>query len=233
MRLAGVRAVAVSAYTAGSLARSMPASILPPAPARQWFQTLVNESNKVHERVAEIQLVTAFRLESWKQKGLPHLVAAVEALGRADVRLTVCGVGEVSVELRDFVSSRAWCSIAAGVTDQELAAHLGRADLFVLATRTKVGRAASGEGFGLVLLEAQIAGTPVIAPAHGGCSDAYVQGVTGLSPTDESVQTLSAMLDEILDDSARLTWMGKRATEWAQESFSPERYAELVIRKLL
>jgi hypothetical protein len=37
-----------------------------------------------------------------------------------------------------------------------------------------------------VLIEAQVAGTPVIVPAYGGSSSAYVEGMTGAAPTDES-----------------------------------------------
>ena len=75
-----------------------------------------------------------------------------------------------------------------GLSDNELAHELAAADLFVLATQTRSGRGSVGEGFGLVLLEAQAAGTPVIAPAYGGSHEAYVEGVTGMAPTDESVE---------------------------------------------
>ena len=47
-----------------------------------------------------------------------------------------------------------------------------------------------GEGFGLVLLEAQAAGTPVIATAYGGSHEACIEGVTGVAPADESAEAL-------------------------------------------
>jgi glycosyltransferase involved in cell wall biosynthesis len=84
-----------------------------------------------------------------------------------------------------------------------------------------------------VLLEAQVAATAVIAPAHGGSSDAYVEGVTGVAPADETSEALARVLDELLGNPARLAWMGKRAADWARESFAPERYAQLVARRLL
>jgi glycosyltransferase involved in cell wall biosynthesis len=233
MRRPEVRAVAVSSFTAGTLARGLRASVLPPAPSRQWFEMLVSAGAKEHDRSPGIQLVTAFRLASWRQKGLPQLVAAVEALGRQDVRLTICGGGETSSELRRFVADHSWCALHEDASDPELAVHFSRADLFVLATRTKPGKGASGEGFGLVLLEAQLAGTPVIAPAYGGCADAFVQGVTGVSPTDETVQALTVVLRELLEDPDRLARMSKRALEWAQERFRPDRYALQASRKLL
>jgi hypothetical protein len=233
MRRPGVRAVAVSGFTAGTLARGLRASVLPPAPSRQWFEMLVSAGAKEHDRNPGIQLVTAFRLAGWRQKGLRQLVEAVEALGRQDVRLTICGGGETSSELRRFVADHSWCTLHEHASDLELAVHFSRADLFVLATRMKPGKGASGEGFGLVLVEAQLAGTPVIAPAYGGCADAFVQGVTGVSPADETVQALTVVLRELLEDPVRLAWMSKRALEWTRETFAPDRYAQQASRKLL
>jgi glycosyltransferase involved in cell wall biosynthesis len=90
-----------------------------------------------------------------------------------------------------------------------------------------------GEGFGMVLAEAQVAGTPVVAPAYGGSRDAYLDGVTGCAPTGESAAELSAVLEDLLQDRARLAAMGKRAAEWARECFAPGRYPAQVVARLL
>ncbi len=119
-------------------------------------------------------MTTAFRLGDWRDKGLPQLTAAVAALGRGDVRLTVCGSGQPPPDLLAHVRRYPWCTIRPGLADRELAVQLARSDLFVLATRTRSGRRPCGEGFGLVLLEAQVAGTAVVGPAHGGSPDAYL-----------------------------------------------------------
>ncbi len=126
-----------------------------------------------------------------------------------------------------------WFTLRSGLTDRELARHLAAADLFVLATRTRAGRRPCGEGFGLVLLEAQVAGTAVIGPAHGGSPDAYLDGVTGTAPRDESVAALASVLEDLLRQPAQLGQMGMRAAEWARERFAPEQYAALAVNKLL
>ena len=107
------------------------------------------------------------------------------------------------------------------------------ADLFVLATHIEYGHSAVGEGFGLVLVEAQVAGTPVVAPAYGGSRDAYVEGVTGTAPADESAEALTRTLHDLLKDPARLEWMGGQAAQWSRQAFAPERYAQLAVRRLL
>ena len=120
-----------------------------------------------------------------------------------------------------------------GLTDQDLARQFASADLFVLATRTRPGRQPSGEGFGLVLLEAQVAGTPVVAPAYGGSHDAYIHGVTGDAPIDETASALGDVLDRLLRDPDQLARMSKHAAEWARECFAPDRYAALAVDRLL
>ena len=232
MRRRDVHVVAISSFTAGALGVDCHATILPPALSQKWFDTLAAAASSVRPTPG-FQLATAFRLAAWQEKGLPQLIDAVAALGRNDIHLTICGSGDPPQDLLRLLEDHSWCTLRAGLTDGELAQQLAAADIFVLATRTSHGRHASGEGFGLVLLEAQIAGTAVIAPAHGGSSDAYVEGVTGVAPADETAEALARVLDELLGDPARLAWMGKRAADWARESFAPERYAQLVARRLL
>ena len=235
MRRADVRVVAVSSFTAGALATACGATILPPGLSGAWFDELSAAGLDATGPATRqgVELLTAFRLADWRDKGLPELMGAVEALGRGDIGLTICGSGEPDAELLSLVRSHPWCTVLAGLGDRELAARLAAADLFVLATRTRPGRRPCGEGFGLVLLEAQVAGTAVVAPAHGGSADAYWDGVTGLAPADESVTALAGVLDRLLKDPARLSQMGARAAGWAAESFAPGKYAALAVDRLL
>ena len=233
MRGAGVRVVAVSNFTAGALMRDCRATVLPPALSREWFDTLAAAAAGRPARGPGIRLVTAFRLSQWRTKGLPQLVEAVTALGRPDICLTICGSGNPPAELLRLVSEHSWCALRPGLGDDDLARELAAADLFVLATQTRNGHSAVGEGFGLVLLEAQAAGTPVIAPAYGGSHEAYIEGVTGVAPADESTEALTSTLDDLLKDPARLAWMGGHAAQWTRQTFDPDGYAQLAARRLL
>jgi phosphatidylinositol alpha-1,6-mannosyltransferase len=234
MRLPTVRVVAVSNFTAGVIARRQAATVLPPGLSTEWFSTLVAAGRSMGKDHSGIRLVTAFRLSAWREKGLPQLMQAVAALGRPDVSLTVCGSGEPPAEfLRAVRESAVRCSVRQQLSDQELASDLAGADLFVLATRTRIGRYPSGEGFGLVLLEAQVAGTPVVGPAYGGSPDSYIDRVTGVAPPDESAEALKKLLASLLADPQGLAKMGQCAAEWARDSFTPKKYAALAVSRLL
>ncbi len=73
----------------------------------------------------------------------------------------------------------------------------------------------------------------MIAPAYGGSREAYVEGVTGTAPPDESEEALTRTLHDLLKDPARLATMGWHAAQWAGQAFAPERYAQLAVRRLL
>jgi phosphatidylinositol alpha-1,6-mannosyltransferase len=236
MRRRDVRLVAVSSFTAGTLLPRRPATVLPPGLSRAWFGELAGAADRaaVMERTQRaFEVMTAFRLAEWRDKGLPELTAALTALGRPDIRLSVCGSGEPSPDLLAYVHRFPWCTLRPGLTDAELATRFAQAKLFVLATRTRVGKRPCGEGFGLVLLEAQVAGTAVVGPAHGGSPAAYLEGVSGATPRDEGVTALTQVLDELTRQPARLTVMGRQGALWARARFAPERYAALAVDRLL
>ena len=238
MHRSDVRIVAVSGFTAGALFPGAQATILPPGLSRAWFGELAGAAAVGRPQRTALELMTAFRLADWRDKGLPQLTAAVAALRQPgmrspDMRLTVCGSGTPSADLLAHIGGLSWCTLRPGLTDTELAAQLAWSDLFVLATRTRSGRLPCGEGFGLVLLEAQVAGTAVIGPAHGGSPDAYLDGLTGATPRDESVAALARVIDDLVRQPDLLPMMGKRGAEWARERFAPDRYAALAVDRLL
>jgi glycosyltransferase involved in cell wall biosynthesis len=236
MRRHDVRLVAVSSFTAGALFPGGPgarAAILPPGLSRAWYSELVRAGGTDRAPRPGLEVMTAFRLGEWRDKGLPQLIAAVAGLGRADVRVTVCGSGEPPADLLAGVGRYPWCTVRPGLPDRELAIQFASSDLVVLATRTRSGRRPCGEGFGLVLLEAQVAGTAVIGPAHGGSPDAYLDGVSGATPQDESVASLARVLEDLAGQPGRLRDMGARGADWARARFAPDRYAALAVERLL
>jgi glycosyltransferase involved in cell wall biosynthesis len=209
------------------------AAVLPPGLSGPWFDELAKAGVPERRPGGAIRLLTAFRLADWRDKGLPELLEAIRQLDRPDVSLTICGRGQLPPQAARLIGGLPWCRVRSGLTDAELAAELADADLFVLATRTRRGRGACGEGFGLVLLEAQVAGTAVVAPASGGSREAYLDGVTGVAPVDETAEALARILAGLLSDPARLTSMGRSAASWAQTAFDPDQYAARTVQRLL
>ena len=119
MRRSGVRIVAISSFTAGALFPGCRATILPPGLSGTWFSELTSAADQLGDEDARgpsagLEVMTAFRLGEWRDKGLPELTAAIASLGRADIRLTVCGSGEPSADLLAHVSGYPWCAVRPG-----------------------------------------------------------------------------------------------------------------------
>ncbi len=228
-----VRVVAVSSFSAGAAGVGCGATVLPPGLSGPWFDELAKAGVPDRRPGGGIRLMTAFRLGDSRDKGLPELLEAIRQVDRPDVSLTICGSGQLPPQAARLVTGLPWCRVRSGLTDAELAAELADADLFVLATRTRRGRGACGEGFGLVLLEAQVAGTAVVGPASGGSREAYLDGVTGVAPVNESAEALARTLTGLLGDPALVARMGRGAACWAQAAFEPAQYAARAVQRLL
>ncbi|HEY6786864.1 MAG TPA: hypothetical protein VI365_06095, partial [Trebonia sp.] len=129
MRRRDVRVIAASSFTAGSLIPGCRAAVLPPGLSRAWFGELASAAAAgPARRPGSVELMTAFRLGGWRDKGLAELTAAIAALRRTDVRLTVCGSGIAPPDLLAHVSAYPWCTVRPGLADRELAAQYAGAD---------------------------------------------------------------------------------------------------------
>jgi len=81
------------------------------------------------------------------------------------------------------------------------------------------------ESFGLVAVEAQATGTPVVAAAVGGLTTVVRDGVSGLLVDTHRPRDWAAALGRILDDPALAASLGEGARQHARE-FSWDRTAE-------
>jgi D-inositol-3-phosphate glycosyltransferase len=138
----------------------------------------------------------------------------IEALAQlpGDVRLVV--VGGPSGAGLDHPEALADLALRLGVADRvsflppvaqtQLADWYAAADVVCVPSHS--------ESFGLVALEAQACGTPVVAAAVGGLTTAVVDGVTGLLVNGHRPADYARALRTLLDDAALRGAMGAKAT---------------------
>lgn len=79
------------------------------------------------------------------------------------------------------------------------------------------------EPLGLVALEAAAAGLPVVASAHGGITEAVVDGTTGTLIAPDDPHALAAALRALAEDSDRRAEMGRRGRELVAKRFDADR----------
>jgi glycosyltransferase involved in cell wall biosynthesis len=97
-----------------------------------------------------------------------------------------------------------------GLPKQELAACYARADIFALPS--------TGEGFGLVFLEAMECAKPIVAAA-GDSTDLVEHNVNGLLIAPRDRAALSNALDRLLRDSSKRSTLGQRRAEIVRRKY--------------
>lgn len=188
-----------------------------------------NRPAAVHE--AEIQKVKM----RYRARGLPVLLTVARLIPRKgidvtlralsrlrmtmpDVRYFIVGTGGDADRLRQLARDsgiEGLVTFCGAVTDQELSALYAACDIFVMPARSSEEEG-DVEGFGMVYLEANAHGKPVIAGKGGGVEDAVHHGVTGLVVDPRSVEAVCSALEKLLRDtswSRRLGEQGRAIVE--------------------
>jgi glycosyltransferase involved in cell wall biosynthesis len=138
-------------------------------------------------------------------KGFEYLVHAAQHLPCCVV---IVGSGPLHDRLHQEVERHRLAErvhIIGFLPDDELAAHLAAASVFVLPSLNRA------ESFGISLIEAQAAGLPVVATDVGtGTTEAFVPGETGLAVRPADVVQLVAAIRQLLEDDEARFAMGRR-----------------------
>jgi phosphatidylinositol alpha-1,6-mannosyltransferase len=166
-------------------------------------------------------VLTVSRLQ--KRKGHDQMILALREVRRAipDVLYSVVGDGEEREPLRELVEREGLQGHvqflgSINMDDPRLVQCYQQCDLFALPNR-QVGK--DIEGFGMVLVEAQACGKPVLAGASGGTADTLRVPETGLVLPCEEPGPLARAVTGLLQDRQRLARMGAAARVWVTSHF--------------
>ncbi len=133
---------------------------------------------------------------------------AVAACARLDRPLKVVGSGRGGDALAELAGPRT--ELLGFVDDDDLAEIVAGARALLFPGE---------EDFGMVPVEVQAAGVPVIAYGRGGAADSVADGVTGILYGDPSVESLCAAIERFEATSFDEEELRRRAA-----TFSPERF---------
>jgi glycosyltransferase involved in cell wall biosynthesis len=157
-------------------------------------------------------------------KGVHFLIEAMRRVVQVlpSSKLSIVGRGEPEYErelkqltkdlnLEDSVTFHGY------VSEEEKIRRMQEAHVLVLPSQR--------EGFGLVVIEANACGTPVVATHALGLRDSIIDGETGLLVPYEDVEALANAIIRVLSDEGLREELSRNAIEWAGR-FSWEKTAE-------
>ncbi len=164
-------------------------------------------------------VLTVGRLQ--KRKGHDMLIRALPAIRERvqGVLYSIVGEGQERGCLELLVNELGLTNhvqLRGEPSDRELIECYQQCDLFVLPNRTVDG---DFEGFGMVLVEAQACGKPVIAGSSGGTAETMQIPTTGEIVPCESPELLATLVAEQLQDAEQLASRGQQARQRAVDQF--------------
>lgn len=136
--------------------------------------------------------------------------------------LLIAGAGPMATRLRtrvDALGLGADVTLAGPVGPEALPAVHAAADVFAMPCRTRLG-GLDVEGLGIVYLEAQASGTPVLAGRSGGAPESVVDGETGLVTDGRSPAAVGQALVGLLADAQRRAAMGVAGRAFVERTYS-------------
>ena len=182
------------------------------------------------------QLLTVARLE--KRKGQDRIIEALPSLIKdyPNIHYHIAGTGQYETQLKSLVDTlgvNEHVTFHGYVNEGQKKALLRQADLFVMPVRHDK-HTHSIEGFGISLVEAQLAGLPVLTGQSGGVSDVVTHKKTGFICDGDDTLAVSNGIYEILDNIDLALICAKEGQKNAQKKFSHqfmiEQYQKLIYK---
>ncbi|MFA5984820.1 MAG: glycosyltransferase family 4 protein [Methylococcaceae bacterium] len=199
--------IAVSSFTKDRLIKEYASAanrvnVIPPGISELFFKTELNP--KQNPRKSK-RLLTVTRLDDgYRIKNVHGVISALGLLKDAyDFKYTIISgtvLGNYRNELEQQVQDlglQEHVVFLGRLSDDDLLSYYQNTDLFVLASYAEPN---NFEGFGIVFLEANASGVPVLTTRSGGMADYVIDGENGLYADDPSPQAISRTLERFFKD---------------------------------
>jgi phosphatidylinositol alpha-1,6-mannosyltransferase len=169
------------------------------------------------------RLVDAYKGHDMVIRALPLILAKTP-----DTEYVIVGVGPLLPYLQRLAASLGVAPAVRFVgqaSDDEVDAWYRACDVFVLASRES-GAGGGAEGYGIVFVEANLRGKPVVGGRSGGIPDAVIDGETGLlvDPTDPA--DIAEAITRLLSEPDLAERLGRGGRRRAVEELSWPEYTE-------
>ena len=174
---------------------------------------------KKHDLQGKQVLLTVGRLIP--RKGIDKTIEALPSIleQAPDTHYLIVGIGPYEEALKNKVTELGLenhVSFAGRVATEDLSRYYQLCDIFIMPNRTMPD--GDTEGFGLVFLEANACGKPVIGGKAGGAVEAVQHEYNGLSVNGESIEEIRNAVLRLLTDSVLRENIIQNGIQLAQNS---------------
>ncbi len=167
-----------------------------------------------------------------KRKGFDKVIEALPEVLQAVPNLyyVLAGDGEDKKYIKEKARGIKNIIFLGKITEQEKWKWLASCDIFIMPARN---RNSDFEGFGIVYLEAGLAGKPVIAGDSGGVRDAVVGGKTGILVNPRDISRIANAIIKLALDQKLRQELGQAGRERTVSQFNwqekARKFAEIIL----
>jgi len=189
-------------------------------------KTIWRKSQRQFLRLEEHHLVIGFVGSVRQDKGCNELLAACRNLFEkvTEARLLLIGdnnfYNSIHEDLREWVSASS--KVIHVPPTREIPKYMACMDIFSLPSYR--------EGFGLVIVEAEAMGVPVVVSDVPGPVDAVIHEKTGMVVPVKNVELLSSALLSLLRDPEKRMVYGENAAAFARDKFEQKEFLRHVLK---
>jgi len=186
-------------------------------------QEYKNKIIKKHNLVGKKILLSIGRLV--ERKGFDKVIEAMPKIGEKveDLIYVIAGEGpdwgrlEKITRRQEYKKIRENIVFTGQASEEEKWAWLDLCDVFIMPARETKDDI---EGFGIVYLEAAMAGKPVIAGKSGGASEAIIDGETGILVNSENHEEIAGAIIKLFKNDGLRNKIGEYGRQRALEEFN-------------
>ena len=176
---------------------------------------------KRHNLSDKIVLLTVSRLDT--NKGIDKMINLMPEIQKEypNAVYIIVGKGREERYLKKLAAERSKENIifVGEVSDETLPLYYASCDVFILLTR-EVPSKGFVEGFGIVFLEANACGKPIIAGKAGGSPEAVEDKITGLVIDPLNDKEILSSIEKLLDDRNLREKLGSNGRIRAENEFT-------------
>lgn len=194
------------------------------------FNKISNEERKkIREKwgIEQNQIVILSASRLVPEKGQDMLIKAFTKLDSTDIKLVISGNGLHKATLFELASKNIPPNqfvFTGSLSREELGKLMAASDIFCLPSR-------ANEGFGLVFIEAQACGIPVIGGSVGGVAEAVDDGKSGVLINPNAEDEIASAINRLLSKDVR-SQFAESAFNRIQVNFTCEKMADNTLRIL-
>jgi phosphatidyl-myo-inositol dimannoside synthase len=179
---------------------------------------ILSQMNEKYDLKGKKILLSIGRLV--ERKGFDRVIEVLPRVWKKypDLVYVLIGSGSDEERLKNMIGNeKRIVFVNKKISEAEKWSWLGSSDLFIMPARSDGGDV---EGFGIVYLEANIAGLPVIAGRAGGVGEAVKDGVSGLLVDPENSDEIYKAIVKMFENGEFMKKMGSMGKKRASDEFS-------------